>query len=72
MFHFEKSALFYKIIFFPNVIHEWNKFGINIHYSTSFFSLKNTIFKETKPPSNSIFDIHNSRGLKSIKIFNQA
>ena len=50
--------------FFPSTISEWNKLDWNIRYSGSLSVFKENFLNFIRPYANSIFDIHDSYGIK--------
>ena len=67
IFLFLKQDLtFLKISFFPSTIIEWNKLDYNIRSSSSFNIFKKNIQKFIGPSANSLFNCHNSKGIKFI------
>ena len=57
---------FFKNIFFPSTIIEWNKLDPAIRNSTRFNSFKESILTFIRPAPNSIFQCHNPKGLKDL------
>ena len=53
-----------KYSFFPDVIVEWNKFGINLHNAKSFLIFRNSLLKIESPIQNPIYNIHDTMGIK--------
>ena len=61
--HWRLGQLILVLVFFPNLVFEWNKLDINIS-STSFLGFKNIILEEVKLWPSSVFGVHNLLGLK--------
>ena len=57
---------FFKKAFFPSSIIEWNKLDLAIQNTTSFNAFKESIPRFIRPAPNSIFQCHNSKGIKYI------
>ena len=57
---------FFKNSFFPSTIIEWNKLDHNIRSCSSFNIFKKNIQKFIRPSANSLFNCHNSKGIKFI------
>ena len=55
---------FFKNIFFPSTIIEWNKLDLAIRNSASFYSFKESILKFIRLAPNSIFQCHSLKGIK--------
>ena len=55
---------YFKNSFFPSAISEWNKRDLNIRNSSSFNNFKKKLLNFIRPCANSVFDIHNSLGIK--------
>ena len=55
---------YFKNSFFPSAITEWNKLDLNIRNSASLNTFKKKLLNFIRPCANSIFDIHNSLGIK--------
>ena len=55
---------YFKDSFSPSAISEWNKLYINIRNSASLNTFKKKLLNFIQPCANSIFDIHNSLGIK--------
>ena len=50
--------------FFPSVVIEWNKLGLNIRNSKSLNIFKKSLSKFMRPSGSSLFSCHNLRGVK--------
>ena len=67
IFLFLKQDLtFLKNSFFLSTITEWNKLDHNIRSCSSFNIFKKNIQKFIRPSANSLFNCHNSKGIKFI------
>ena len=58
---------YFKNSFFPSTITEWNKLDCYIKNSDSFAIFKKRILEFIRPKPNSIFNIHNPLGIKSLQ-----
>ena len=61
-----QSRTFSKILFFSSVIIEWNNLDPNLRNSRSISVFKEKILNFIRPSPNSVFDIHNPKGIKLI------
>ena len=52
--------------FFPDAVKIWNDIGEEFHACNSIEIFKNNINKLIRPPSKSIYSVHNPKGLKYI------
>ena len=59
---FKTNHNFFKNSFFPSTIIEWNNLDPNLRNSDGTF--KNPIVKFIRPSPNSVFECHNSQGIK--------
>ena len=57
---------FFKNIFFPSSILEWNKLDSSLRNWTSYNVFKNGILKFIRPSPNKIFQCHNPKGIKLV------
>ena len=57
---------FFKNSFFPSTIIEWNKLDPGLRKAESLSLFKTNILKFIRPSSNSVYNCHYSKGLKSI------
>ena len=55
---------FFKNLFFPSVVIEWNKLDLNMHNSENLFIFKEKILKFIRPSGNSVFKCYNPKGVK--------
>ena len=62
--HFKVKHSFFKNIFFPSVILEWNKLDPEIQNAPSLNIFKNNILKFIRSTANKIFGCHNLKGIK--------
>ena len=53
--HFKVKHNYFKNIFFPSIVIEWNKLDLNIRNSESLTSFKSKDLKFVRPSENSIF-----------------
>ena len=61
--HFKVKHSFFKNIFFPSVILEWNKLDPEIQNAPSHNIFKKNILKFIRPTTNNIFGSHNLKGI---------
>ena len=61
---FKVKHNFFKNLFFPSVVIEWNKLDLNIRNSENLFIFKKKLLKFIRPSGNSVFKCHNSKGIK--------
>ncbi len=52
--------------FFPDAVKIWNNIGEEFHSCNSIEIFKNNINKLIRPPSKSIYSVHDPKGLKHI------
>ena len=52
--------------FFPDAVKIWNDIGEEFHSCNSIEIFKNNINKLIRPPSKSIYSVHDPKGLKYI------
>ena len=57
---------FFKNIFFPLTILEWNKLDPSLRNSASYNVFKNSILKFIRSSPNKIFQCHNPKGIKLV------
>ena len=53
----------FKSSFYPHSLSEWNKLDPEIRESSSVSVLKKKLFSKIRPPANSIYGIHNPKGI---------
>ena len=53
----------FKSSFFPHSLTEWNKLDPEIRESSSVSVLKKKLFSQIRPPANSVYGIHNPKGI---------
>ena len=61
---FKTNHNFFKNSFFPSTIIEWNNLDPNLRNSDTYGTFKNAILKFIRPSPNSVFECHNSQGMK--------
>ena len=62
--HFKVKHSFFKNIFFPSVILEWNKLDPEIQNAPSLNIFKKNILRFIRPTAKNIFGCHNLKGIK--------
>ena len=53
----------FKSSFYPHSLSEWNKLDPEIRESSSVSLLKKKLFSQITPPANSVYGIHNPKGI---------
>ena len=53
----------FKSSFYPHSLSEWNKLDPEIRESSSVSVLKKKLFSQIRPPANSVYGIHNPKGI---------
>ena len=61
---FNVRHTFFRNSYFPSIVTEWNNLDKSIRNSESFSIFKKNILKFIRPSPNSIFNCHNSKGVK--------
>ena len=56
----------YKSSFYPHCLSEWNKLDPEIRLSTSVAVFKTKILSKIRPPTKSVFGIHDPKGLSHL------
>ena len=57
-------------LFFPHVIKEWNKLGLNIRSFTEFNIFHNALLKFARSVERNVFNINDPFGIKMLKRLN--
>ena len=62
--HFKVKHNYFKKIFFPSTVIEWNKLDLNVRNSKSLTNCKSKVLKYIRPSKNSIILCDNPRGIQ--------
>ena len=56
----------FRTSFYPDCLFEWNKLDPLVRASTSVYTFKQNLFSQIRPPANSVYGIHNPKGIAYI------
>ena len=61
---FKVKHNFFRNLFFPSVVIEWNKLDLNMRNTENLFIFKEKLLKFIRPSGNSVFKCYSPKGIK--------